>query len=124
VHPVFQEEWSITFLIVRRAAVDELVETVDVVNTVTGRHGAAVEAAGEVVGEVVEALPADVGSEFQIMLAEERREVVNELVIGLVSLNGKIAGAADAGLRGYRAGVEEANYRSVVAGRDVDKRGP
>ena len=57
------------------------------------------------------------------MLAEERREVVNKLVVRLITLNRKVAGAADDRLRCDGTRIEEANDRRVVAGGNVDERG-
>jgi len=105
-HPVLEEEWSKALLIVGRAAVDELVEAVAVIDSVTRRGGAVVETAREVVSQIVKPLAADIRSQLEKVFAEERGEVVNELVVGLISLNRKIAGTADGRLGRNRAGVE------------------
>src|SRR5688572_8473860 len=118
---VLQKERSKALLIVRCAAVDELVETVAVIYAVTCRNGAAVKTTRKVVCQVVKVLPANICSQFEVVLTKESREVVNELVIGLITLNRKVTRTADARLRRNRARIKETNDRSIVAGRDVDE---
>ena len=54
------------------------------------------EPAREVVGDVVERLPADVGAGRNEWLREQlRRQVVDELMIGLIAVDREVAGVAD-----------------------------
>ena len=79
------------------------------------------EAAAKVLGEIVEALEAQVGAGLELMTApEEPRDVVDELVIGLLAIDGEVAGIADDRARHRR--IREADDRRVVAGGDVDAR--
>ena len=105
------------------ATVDELIEPVAVVDAVTSGDGAAVKTAGEVVSKVIKPLPANVRSQLEVVPAEKSREVVNELVVGLIPLNRKVTCASNARLRRYWSWIEEAEDRSVVSGGDVDERG-
>ncbi len=83
-------------MVVWSATVDELCKSVAVVDVVTSRDSAAVKAAREVVGEVVEPLPAYIGSHLEVMAALKSEEVINKLVIGLIPLNRKVACTSDA----------------------------
>jgi hypothetical protein len=64
-------------------------------------------------------LPADVGAGPKLVRAEDRRKVVNKLIVGLISLDREVAGTADTRLRRDRSRIEEPNDGRVVTGGDV-----
>ena len=79
------------------------------------------EPAREVVGDVVELLPADVGADAERMILEQLRgQVVDELMIGLIAIDREAAGVADDRSRRRNRAADESNDRRIVARLNVD----
>ena len=76
-----------------------------------------------VVGKVIEVLPANVDSRLQRMLARDMRQIVYEMVIGLLPVDRKRSGATDCGVRECGR-VRHADDRGIVATADIHQRCP
>src|SRR6185369_13732840 len=74
------------------------------------------------VRKIVESLTSNVSAEFEIVVGTKQSgDVVNELMIGLITLNREIACVADRRLRRDGSGVSEPNDWCVVTGSYVDE---
>src|SRR5205814_6801004 len=119
VDPVLEEKRSESFLESADAAIEHRVEAGGVIDAVA-IVAETPEAAREIVSQIVQTLAANVGSGFQEVRApKKRRQVIDKLVISLITLDGKGPGVSNDRAIARATGKREADHWRVIAGADV-----